>query len=80
MLFLNNCFKIINMKMKEIAKKNKVSLMFLSYLQRGLRFTTDINLAIDISKVMKVMPINLISPRLRQNYLKLKPSLNVKSK
>jgi len=68
------------MKVKEIAERNNVTLMFISYLQRGLRFTTDINLAIDISKIMKIKPINLISPKLRQNYLKLNPSLNVKTK
>ena len=47
-----------------------------SYLKRGERFTTEIDIAISIAEeVRDKAPIEFISPNLRETYLKAQPEL-----
>ncbi len=51
--------------------------MFMSYLKRGLRFTTDKDIALRVAQQTGQRPIDYISPRLREAYLKAWPALGV---
>jgi hypothetical protein len=52
--------------------------MFISYLKRGKRFTTDKEVAIRVGQETERPPIDFISPRLRETYLKAWPELGEK--
>lgn len=55
--------------------KSTGSPMFISYLKRGLRHTTDKDIAIRVGKEEGRPPIDFISPKLREAYLKAWPEL-----
>jgi len=67
------------MKTKDKATKKPGSPIFISYLKRGLRYTTDkdlaIRVALEVDKGKK--PIDFISPKLREAYLKAWPELGL---
>jgi hypothetical protein len=63
------------MKQIEIAKKHNVSAMFISNLLSGDRYTTNPDLAKSVSARVGKPPIDFISPKLREVYLKAWPEL-----
>lgn len=52
--------------------------MFIWFLKHGQRFTTDKDIAIRVGKETGKPPIEFISPRLRDTYLKVWPELGEK--
>ena len=71
LIFLKQGFIIDGMKYEEIAQKMGYTPMFVYYLIKGDRFTTDFNLAEMVSKHTKEPAINYISPKLRNYYKRL---------
>ncbi|MBI5193231.1 MAG: hypothetical protein HZA08_07310 [Nitrospirae bacterium] len=49
--------------------------MFKSLVTRSKRYTTDHNLALEVSKLSGKLPIEHISPRIREGYAKAYPEL-----
>lgn len=61
--------------MKKIKEKKPGSPMFVSYLKRGMRYTLNKDVAIRVGKETNRPPIEFISKRVREAYLKTWPEL-----
>jgi hypothetical protein len=62
-------------KQSDIKKKTGRSAMFISSLVRGLKHTTDKDLAVEVSKLTGKAPIEHITKKLRPLYLSTWPEL-----
>lgn len=60
---------------KTIAKKLKMSEIFISRVKNGKRHTENEDLAVALSRITKRPAIEFIAPRLRKMYLRANPSL-----
>lgn len=58
-----------------MAKSKIMSPIFRSYLKRGLRYTTKVEIAREIAREMGRPPIEFIAPKLRDVYLRAYPDL-----
>lgn len=63
------------MKQRDIVRKHRVSPIMVSYLVRGMRHTTNKDIAVDVAKITGKAPIEHISPKMRDLYLRLYPEL-----
>jgi hypothetical protein len=63
-------------KIVQVAQSVNVSPAYISQLKNGLRYTTNPDLAVEISKLTGKAPIEHISPRVREAYKKAYPYLN----
>ena len=63
------------MKTKPAETKQKGSTMFIWFLKNGQRFTTDRDIAVRVARETKKAPIEFISPKLRDAYLRAWPEL-----
>ena len=63
------------MKQTDIAKEVNVSKMFISDLIAGKKYTTKKEVAVVVGKDQGKPPIEYITPKLRETYLKAWPDL-----
>jgi DNA-binding XRE family transcriptional regulator len=69
-----------SMTRKQISKLCDVTYQTVWYLEKGKRYTENVDLAIEMAKFTGKTPIEFITPERKKVYLKAYPELNRKVK